>query len=155
MTNDSIDLGSWSAVAQLIGRRITELKLSQRELVERSGVSSSTWRSVLAGGKLHRPDKVRGVCAALGWTPDSIDLILSGSEPKVALTRESAFRAMRDAAEKAGRLDVFDATQRAMEDALMSSPAFQTVRIAAKAEKVTPEIRAKIEAILDEFLEDK
>lgn len=81
MTSDSAGLKSWAAVATRIERRIDELKLSQRELVERSGVSSSTWRSLAAGAPVRRNDKVRGICIALGWTPDSIDRILAGEEP--------------------------------------------------------------------------
>jgi transcriptional regulator with XRE-family HTH domain len=50
--------GAWTYVADHVQRRMNELGISQAELARRSKIAT-----------------------ALGWSPDSIDLILAGEEP--------------------------------------------------------------------------
>lgn len=71
----------WTAVGDAIAARMSQLSLSKAEVIRASGVSDKTLAGYLAGQPIVRPDKRRGLCDALGWTPDSIDRILNGDPP--------------------------------------------------------------------------
>lgn len=46
-------------------------------------MSSANWRVIeKAGRSKYRDATLLGVCAALSWTPDSIDRILAGQPPR-------------------------------------------------------------------------
>lgn len=72
---------AWTEVGRRIRNRINELQLTQAEAIRRSGVSDKTLTGYMDGKPIHRRDKRRGLCQALGWTPDSIDRILDGLDP--------------------------------------------------------------------------
>jgi transcriptional regulator with XRE-family HTH domain len=70
-------------VADHVQRRMNELGISQAELARRSNVSAPTVRAIMNGtprGDTTPPLKSK-IATALGWSPDSIDLILAGEEP--------------------------------------------------------------------------
>lgn len=74
----------WTDVGAAITRRIeNELGLTLAEFSRRSGISFKTLQRYMAGAPVVRRDKVRDLTAALGWTLDSIDLILAGGEPRL------------------------------------------------------------------------
>lgn len=75
----------WAEVARRIDERIDELKLTNAEVLRRSGLSYKTLARYLEGKPIRRRDKERGLCEALGWTTDSIARILRGEEPEEAL----------------------------------------------------------------------
>lgn len=90
----------WEQVGDAVRARITELRLTNAEVQRRSGVSDKTLTGYLNGEPIRRADKARGLCEALGWTPDSIDRILDGDEPVVA-GADGDLAARIDAFEKA------------------------------------------------------
>lgn len=75
----------WQGVAAAITARLDELGWSQADLVRRSGLSDPTVRSLMNGKLRGTPRKpsLRKLCDALGWSPDSVDLVLGGSSPVV------------------------------------------------------------------------
>lgn len=75
----------WRRVGEAISARFDELRISKAEFIERSGISDKTLNRYLAGEPIRRVDKARELCDALGWTPDSLDLILEGRDPVVTL----------------------------------------------------------------------
>lgn len=80
MTDDP----QWQEVGAAIQRRFNELKMSKRELQERSGISDKSLKAYMAGAPIRYPSKQRDLCLALGWTIDSIDRLLRGEPPVVA-----------------------------------------------------------------------
>lgn len=66
----------WQAVGQAITHRIDALHRTKAEIIRLSGVSDKTLDGYMAGKPIVRKDKMRDLCAALGWTPDSIDRLL-------------------------------------------------------------------------------
>lgn len=72
MTSDE----RWEKVGAHINKRMTELGMSQADLVRQSGVSEFTVRKLMRGlpGR-YRPDRLAKVAIALEWLPDSIDRI--------------------------------------------------------------------------------
>ena len=73
--------GGWDRVGRAISDRIEELRLSKAEFIKRSGISDKTLNGYLAGKPIKRVDKERELCDALGWSTDSIQLILEGHSP--------------------------------------------------------------------------
>lgn len=83
----------WITVGRLIADRIDALGLTKAELLRRSNLSDKTLAGYLAGHPIRRADKKRDLCAALGWSIDSIERILDEQPPK--LMDESKEGAMR------------------------------------------------------------
>lgn len=86
------DVDDWQRVGEAITARINELSLTKAEVIEASGVSDKTLAGYMAGQRIARADKRRNLCAALGWTRDSIDRILAGGEPEVLPSYDSMAR---------------------------------------------------------------
>jgi transcriptional regulator with XRE-family HTH domain len=75
-------VSDWNTVGTLMRARMTQLAMDQQDVVNVSGVSRGTVGPILNGeGGNYRPKNLAKICAALGWTPDSIDRILEGREP--------------------------------------------------------------------------
>jgi Helix-turn-helix domain len=76
-------LEDWSRLGAEIRRRRSELMVTTAELSRASNVSRSTIDEYAAGTLRNkwRPDKVRDLCLALGWTPDSFQRVLDGETP--------------------------------------------------------------------------
>jgi transcriptional regulator with XRE-family HTH domain len=76
----------WAAVAHAIDGRMTELGLSQRELVKRSHVSLAIVQEI----RHHTVERRRSLrtleslSTALDWPPDYLHSVLSGREPTTA-----------------------------------------------------------------------
>ena len=70
----------WAAVARAIDARMTELSLSQRELIERSQVSKATVTEI----RRHSAERKRSrrtleaLSTALGWHPQHLIALLHG-----------------------------------------------------------------------------
>lgn len=58
---------------------------------------------------------IAGVCRALGWTPESIDNILAGGQPEIALTDVMRLLARRDPVALSYRMDELEARVRQLE----------------------------------------
>lgn len=100
----------WKRVGGAIQARIADLALSKAEVIRQSGVSDKTLTGYINGNPIKRPDKRRELCLALGWTPDSIDRLLAGNEPK-----ELDAAPMTDLSK---RFDALDERMAAIEQAL-------------------------------------
>lgn len=76
----------WQAVGRHLRDRMKQLGgMLQKDLIERSGYSSTTVRYYTQGVEAPYNEATRAaICAAVGWTPDSIDRILAGKAPRVA-----------------------------------------------------------------------
>jgi transcriptional regulator with XRE-family HTH domain len=77
-----VDQG-WLRVGEAIRQRVVDLALSKAEVIRRSDVSDKTLTGYMRGEPIVRADKRRRLCEALGWSPESIDLILNGGEPEL------------------------------------------------------------------------
>lgn len=54
-----------------------ELGLTQQEAADRGSVSLATWRLVESAGRDRYQDlTLRGICKALDWRPDAVELLL-------------------------------------------------------------------------------
>jgi transcriptional regulator with XRE-family HTH domain len=75
-------VGPWARVAEKVGQRRVDLRISQERAAALAGTSRETWGK-LESGRQHgyRPDTLIGVCRVLRWAPESISLILDGREP--------------------------------------------------------------------------
>lgn len=75
----------WTRVAEHVRRRrIQELGLSADQVVERSGKQISvTVLSIIENARqeAYSVRVLAGLCRALEWTPESIELILDGGQP--------------------------------------------------------------------------
>jgi transcriptional regulator with XRE-family HTH domain len=70
-----------------------------RAAAAKAGVSPTAWSDLEAGKHPPSLTTQRGVCQALGWTPDSIDRILVGGEPQLiqpALQAEDVLGEVRE-----------------------------------------------------------
>lgn len=76
MTNDG-----WTRVGRAIAERIDDLGVTKAEVIRRSGVSGTSLDAYISGQPIKRRDKLTGLCAALGWTPGSIEAIANGRTP--------------------------------------------------------------------------
>lgn len=85
-SRDDADVSNeWKRVGEAIAARMAELGMTKAELIRAADVSDKTLNGYLAGEPIVRGDKGRDLCAALGWTPGSIDLIKAGNEPVLTL----------------------------------------------------------------------
>jgi transcriptional regulator with XRE-family HTH domain len=75
----------WAAVAEAINERVTELGWRQRELAERSHVSSAIVREIQRHTVERRrsPRTLESLSIALGWNPQHLDAVLKGGEPQM------------------------------------------------------------------------
>ena len=76
----------WSAVAQAIGNRMTELGISQRELVKRSQLSKAIVREVQHNVVQRRRSErtLEALSIALDWHPGHLAAVLLGRTPPKA-----------------------------------------------------------------------
>lgn len=74
---------TWRRIGSVLEQRFNALGITLSELQRRSGVSDTRWRAYFAGQPIRRADKIRGVCDGLGFSRDSIDLMLAGKKPIV------------------------------------------------------------------------
>lgn len=74
---------NWSAVSKAINRRLAELGLKQRELVERSHVSQAIVREIQNHTvERRRSDRtLEALSLALEWHPRHLDAVLRGRKP--------------------------------------------------------------------------
>jgi transcriptional regulator with XRE-family HTH domain len=70
----------WAAVAEAINERVAELGWRQRELAERSHVSSAIVREIQRKTVERRrsPRTLESLSIALGWEPEHLDAVLKG-----------------------------------------------------------------------------
>lgn len=74
----------WASLAAQVNARMQLRALTPSQLAERAGYSVETIRPVHAGRVASlRPATKAAVARALGWSGDSIDLILNGEAPVV------------------------------------------------------------------------
>jgi transcriptional regulator with XRE-family HTH domain len=107
----------WKAVADEINARMAELRVTQQELSDSSGVSVSTIRQLQQGvsGKRRQNRTLHAVARSLGWPEDRLVAVLRGrrpaeptsADPAEALSRIlSELQAVKDGlARLEGRLD--------------------------------------------------
>lgn len=79
------DEADWLRVGQAIEARMKQLRLHKAELQRRARISDKTLNGYLRGAPIVREDKQWALCAALKWSPDSIDRILAGQLPAEAV----------------------------------------------------------------------
>jgi hypothetical protein len=88
---------SWEEVYRCVDERRLDLSMSKAELYRRAQLSETTIEGMGRGVPIARTENRGKLAAALGWTADSIDLILAGQAPEVIQPD--------DAAEKQRRLE--------------------------------------------------
>ncbi|MPY81579.1 MAG: XRE family transcriptional regulator, partial [Actinophytocola sp.] len=73
----------WAAVADAISERLTELKMKQRELADRSRVSPATVREIQHNSaQRHRSDRtLEALSEALDWHPQHLSAVLHDRKP--------------------------------------------------------------------------
>jgi hypothetical protein len=73
----------WAAVAEAINERVTELGWRQRELADRSHVSSAIVREIQRHTVERRrsPRTLESLSVTLGWEPQHLDAVLKGRRP--------------------------------------------------------------------------
>jgi transcriptional regulator with XRE-family HTH domain len=73
----------WAAVAQAISRRMTELGINQRELIERSQVSKATVGELYHNSAQRRRSirTLEALSTALEWHPQHLVAVLKGQRP--------------------------------------------------------------------------
>lgn len=74
----------WRAVGRAIEDCLADTGATWTAFYVASGVSEPTISGIRKGRPVKRRDKRRGICRALGWSPDSIDRMLRGEDPIVA-----------------------------------------------------------------------
>ncbi|MFI0470925.1 helix-turn-helix domain-containing protein [Saccharopolyspora sp. 5N102] len=102
----------WAAVAAAINTRLADLDMTQRELAERSGVSTATLRQLQAPEtyppKRRTPRLLAAISSALRWPQDRIAQILEGQTPagetETASTRSDFQELQREVAELRDRV---------------------------------------------------
>ena len=73
------------------------LRLTQFRLAEAAATSEPTVRALERGRRTsYMQSTIAGVCAALGWTDDSIDRVLRGDEPLEVVGGTGQFRSAAD-----------------------------------------------------------
>jgi transcriptional regulator with XRE-family HTH domain len=85
-------LGCWTMsdmdeqrLPDAVRARRKQLGLKQAEAAALADMAPSTWASVEQGRQPSPAiDTRRGICRALGWTPDSIDRVLRGEPTQLA-----------------------------------------------------------------------
>ncbi|TDC94023.1 XRE family transcriptional regulator [Saccharopolyspora aridisoli] len=104
----------WDAVATAINTRLAELDLTQRELAERSGVSTATLRQLQNNYEPRRrsPRLLAAISEALRWPSDHLAQVLEGESPEEeADLRAEVARLRKDVAELRERLGVLEEKQ--------------------------------------------
>jgi transcriptional regulator with XRE-family HTH domain len=100
---------NWAAVAEAINDRMTELGWRQRELADRSHVSSAIVREIQRNtvNRKRSPRTLESLSVTLGWHPQHLQAVLSGRRPPTPegapSAREKDVSARLDALER--RLD--------------------------------------------------
>jgi hypothetical protein len=76
----------WAAVAEAINERVTELGWRQRELAERSHVSSAIVREIQRHTVERRRSRrtLESLSVTLGWEPQYLETVLKGRRPLTA-----------------------------------------------------------------------
>jgi transcriptional regulator with XRE-family HTH domain len=76
----------WAAVAEAINERVTELGWRQRELAERSHVSSAIVREIQRHTVERRRSRrtLESLSVTLGWEPQYLEAVLKGRRPFTA-----------------------------------------------------------------------
>lgn len=96
----------WSTARNRILQRMAELRLTPTDVIRASGLSDKHVRTLLNDGpevSVPRESTRWALCDALQWTQDSIDRILNGEEPVVAVTDDNG--EVSPFADLSGRLD--------------------------------------------------
>ncbi|TVT60126.1 XRE family transcriptional regulator [Amycolatopsis rhizosphaerae] len=99
----------WAAVARAINERVKELGWRQRELAERSHVSSAIVREIQRNtvNRKRSPRTLESLSVALGWHSQHLEAVLNGRKPPKPedgpSKQEMEFSARLDALER--RLD--------------------------------------------------
>lgn len=81
----------WAAVWNEVDQRRKQLGWSLGDLYDNTGVSETTFRKMRTGGPISRESKVSKMCIGLGWTTESVNLILDGFAPELADTSSLLF----------------------------------------------------------------
>ncbi|TKG68341.1 XRE family transcriptional regulator [Prauserella endophytica] len=73
----------WAAVAKAINERVKELGWRQRELAERSQVSSAIVREIQRNtvNRKRSPRTLESLSITLGWHPQHLEAVLHGRQP--------------------------------------------------------------------------
>jgi transcriptional regulator with XRE-family HTH domain len=73
----------WAAVAEAINTRLAELKMTQQELAQRSGVSVATLRQLQRNyqPKRRSPRTLAAISEGLRWPSQHLSRVLEGAEP--------------------------------------------------------------------------
>jgi transcriptional regulator with XRE-family HTH domain len=79
---------SWERLGREVARRRGELQLTQTELAQRAGFSMPTLNAIEnnRSGRLSKRLR-RALEQAVGWQPGSVDAVLDGGEPRVAMSK--------------------------------------------------------------------
>lgn len=76
---------TWRDVYQQVDARRVQLGFNWSQVYEATGVSEKSFRQMRTEGiGLAKAEKLVMICDGLGWTHDSIDLILAGKSPELA-----------------------------------------------------------------------
>jgi transcriptional regulator with XRE-family HTH domain len=86
----------WARLAQALKDRrdpATGLGLSQHEVARRAGMGYSTYTPIETLKTVYVPSRaaLRKIAVALGWTPESCQLILDGKDPVIATESPRSF----------------------------------------------------------------
>ncbi len=110
---------AWRAVADAVRSRRRELRLVGRD-IENAGVSR-TILSLIENGRQDRYETrlLVNLCRALQWAPDSIDRLLEGGQPVVALTSRNGTTETRAPAALSGKLEQLSQSDRAYIEGLV------------------------------------
>lgn len=77
----------WARVGQELESRMADISMSQADLARATKISRETLRHLIAGKAAnYRGKTLRATSRAVGWTPESIDLIRQGERPRLAET---------------------------------------------------------------------
>jgi transcriptional regulator with XRE-family HTH domain len=81
---DAMTEWPWARVAEQVRARRQDLHMSQRELADVAGTTDRLIGAIERAERDSYQDRtLRAVSTALGWSPDSIELICVGAEPVV------------------------------------------------------------------------
>lgn len=87
----------WQRVGQQVRSRRLALRLTQFQLATAAATSEPTVRALERGRRVsYMQSTITGVCAALGWTADSIDRLLRGDQPLEVVGITGQFRPAAD-----------------------------------------------------------
>ena len=98
----------WAAVAKAIDDRVKELGWRQRELAERSQVSSAIVREIQRNtvNRKRSPRTLESISVTLGWHPEHLEAVLQGRQPPDPRAGDSSDSArLEKVEERMGSLD--------------------------------------------------